>query len=84
MQYPYAQTHNNNGDVTRNKMKLNNIENQSRDLKESSGDFNAQTGNLHDIGKSDDNITNVGFGMSNIQGPKQQQSMYNNSNFRHS
>ena len=75
MQYPYAQTHNNNGDVTRHKMKLSNIENQSVDLKESSGDFNAKTGHVHDIGKSDDNITNVGFGMSNTQGSKQQQSM---------
>ena len=75
MQYPYTQNHNNNADATRNKMKSNNIENQSRDLKESSGDFNAKPGHIHDIGKSDDNITNGGFGMSNIQGPKQHQSM---------
>ena len=74
MQYPYTPNNNNNLDNSRNKLMSNNVEAQSRDVKESSGDFNTKPGRPHDIGKSDDNITNSTFGISNNQGTKQQQS----------
>ena len=75
MQYPYTPNNNNNLDNSRNKLMSSNAESQSRDAKESSGDFNTKPGRPHDIGKSEDNITNSKFGISNTQGTKQQQSM---------
>merc|ERR1719270_3304440 len=72
MQYPYA-PNSNNLDNSRNKLQSNNIEGPSRDSNTSSGDFNSKSGRPHDTGKSDDNISNGTFGMSNIHGNKQQQ-----------
>ena len=74
MQYPYIPNNNNNLDNSRNKLMSNNVESQSRDTKESNGDFNTKPGRPHDIGKSEDNITNSTFPISNSQGTKQQQS----------
>lgn len=75
MQYPYTPNNNNNVDNSRNRLMSNNVEAQSRDAKENSGDFNTKSGRPHDIGKSEDNITNSTFGISNTQSTKQQQSM---------
>ena len=75
MQYPYA-PNTNNLDNSRNKLQSNNIEVPSRDSNTSSGDFNSKSGRAHDTGKSDDNISNGTFGMSNIHANKQQQSTF--------